>query len=383
MSMHIHTGTPPLISGAMARIERRLPHPGKVLVRVGQRVEPEDVVASCYIPGTPQIVNLSRALMIAPSKIERAMRLELGNKVAQGEVLARSGRFGGRTCLAPVSGEIAAVDTETGYVTIVPDSTHYEFQASVRGIVMEEMPFEGVRIETPAAQVFGAFGFGEERSGVLRLLVTDPSEPILPEMLDARSAYAIVIGGSSITAAALRRAAQGNVRGVIVGGIDEAELRAFLGWSSMAAWRPGIRPWQMPVVALGQEQGLTLVVTEGFGINPMSAPLFDLLTSHDRQEAFIEGATSLRGPLHRPRVVVPLSSRTPGLQVEAPRPILRPEAVVRLLDHDHLGQIARVRSIPALPRRLASRGRVQAVDVLLEDGTTVTVPRTAVEVLSS
>jgi len=56
---------------------------------------------------------------------------------------------------------------------------------------------------------------------------------------------------------------------------------------------------------------------------------------------------------------------------------------VRLLDHDHLGQIARVRSIPALPRRLASRGRVQAVDVLLEDGTTVTVPRTAVEVLSS
>lgn len=383
MSMHIHTGTPPLISGALARIERRLPHPGKVLVRVGQRVEPEDVVASCFIPGTPQIVNLSRALMIAPSKIERAMRLELGNKVAQGEILARTSRFGGRTCLAPVSGEIAAVDTETGYVTIVPDSSAHELQASVRGVVMEELPFEGVRIETPAAQVYGAFGFGDERSGVLRLLVTDPSEPILPEMLDARSAYAIVIGGSSITAAALRRAAQGNVRGVIVGGIDEAELRAFLGWESIAAWRPGIRPWSMPLVATNQQQGLTLVVTEGFGINPMSAPLFELLTSHDRQEAFIEGATSLRGPLHRPRVVIPLSSRTPGLQVEAPRPVLRPEMTARLLDHDHMGQIVRVRAVPALPRRLPSRVRAPVVEVMLEDGTTAIVPRAAVEVLNS
>ena len=381
MSMHLPSGTPPLIAGAMARIERRLPYPGAVVVRIGQRVEPDEVVAWAYVPGTPQIVNLARALMVAPSRIERAMRREVGNKVAQGEVLASTGVLGGRRCLAPVGGVIAAVDGETGYVTIVPDPVHLELQATVRGVVMDVLPNEGVRIETPAAQVYGVFGMGQERAGVLRLLVTDPSEPILPEMVDARSAYAIVIGGSGITAAALRRAAPEQVRGVIVGGIDEAELRAFAGLESPAEWRAGVRSWRVP--AASPKDQLTLVVTEGFGARPMSPPLFELLAMHDRQEALVEGQTQLAGPLRRPRVVIPLSPRTAGIQLEPPQPAIRPGALVRLLDHDHMGQVGRVRSVSAAPRRLpSSRVRVATVEVLLEDTTTLVLPRAAVEALS-
>lgn len=381
MSLYVPTGTPPLIASAMARIERRLPQPGEVLVRAGQRVEPDEVVARAFLPGPPQIVNLARTLMIAPAMVERAMRREVGNKVAQGEVLARSSRVGGRTCLAPVSGIIVAVDGETGYVTIAPDPVSYELHATVRGLVMDVLPYEGVRIETPAAQVYGVFGLGSERSGVLRLLVTDPAEPITPEMVDARSAYAIIIGGSGITAAALRRAVQEQVRGVIVGGIDEAELRAFLGWSSPGDWHTVAGTWQMPAVRAGQQFDLTLVVTEGFGARPMSSPLFELLASHDRQEALVEGMTRLRGPMQRARVVVPLSSRTPGVQLEPPHPALRPGATVRLLDNVYLGQVGQVRSAVA-QRRLPSRVRTTAVEVALEDGATALVPRTAVEVLS-
>jgi hypothetical protein len=381
MSLYVPTGTPPLIASAMARIERRLPYPGDVLVRAGQRVEPEEAVARAFLPGTPQVVNLARALMIAPALVERAMIREVGNKVAQGEVLARSSRIGGRVCLAPVSGEIVAVDNETGYVTISPDPTEFTLQATVRGLVMEIIPHAGVRIETPAAQIYGAFGFGEERSGVLRLLVTDSADPILPEMIDARSAYAIIIGGSGITAAALRRAVQGQVRGVIVGGIDEAELRAFLGWTSAANWRPEASAWRLVPQSPEQPYALTLVVTEGFGTRPMSAPLFELLASHDQKEALVEGQTRLRGPMQRPRVVVPLSSRTAGVQLDAPRPELTPGASVRLLDSAHLGQIGRVRSVSAAPRRLASKVRAPAVEAQLEDGTMLLLPRTAVEVL--
>jgi hypothetical protein len=382
MSLYVPTGTPPLITSAMARIERRLPHPGEVLVRAGQRVEPDEVIARAYLPGTPQIVNLARALMIAPSLVERAMVREVGNKVGQGEVLERTGRIGGRVCLAPVSGIIVAVDSETGYVTIAPDPLTYEMQATVRGLVMEVTPGQGVRIETPAAQVYGAFGLGQERSGVLQLLVTDPSEPILPEKVDARSANAIIIGGSGITAAALRRAVQKEVYGVIVGGIDEAELRAFLGWASVGNWRPGNGTWQLPAAGLGQSFDLTLVVTEGFGTRPMSSPLFELLAQHDRKEALIEGVTRLRGPMQRPRVVIPLSSRTAGIDLEPPRPALRPGATVRLLDSQHLGQVGRVRFVSSAPRRLASRVRAPAVEALLEDGSTLLLPRAAVEVLN-
>jgi len=372
-----------MIGSALAQIERRLPSAGEVLVRQGQRVEPEEVIASAYLPGTPQVVNLARALTIAPALVERAMVREVGNKVAQGELLARSSRLGGRTCLSPVSGKIESVDTETGYVTISPDPTKYEMQATVRGLVMEVMPGLGVRIETPAAQVYGVFGFGAERSGVLRLLVTDASEPIRPEMIDARSAYAIIIGGNGITAAALRRAAQEQVRGVIVGGIDESELRTFLGWSSAARWRAGLGTWQLPASPAGQPgYDLTLVVTEGFGERAMAQPLFELLAQHDRQEALIEGATRLRAPMQRPRVVIPLSTRTAGVQIEPPRPALRPGATVRLLDDPHLGQIGQVRAVSSIPRRLPSRVRAPLVDLILEDGTALQIPRADVEVLS-
>jgi hypothetical protein len=382
MSLYVPTGTPPLISGAVARIERRLPSAGEVLVRQGQRVEPEEVVAKAFLPGTPVIVNLARALSIAPSMVERAMVREVGNKVAQSEILARSSRIGGRSCVSPVSGKIEAVDGETGYVTISPDPAVYELQATVRGLVMEVMPNQGVVIETPAAQVFGAFGLGHERSGVLQLLVTDSSDAIVPDMIKAKSAYAILIGGSSITAAALRRAVKEQVRGVIVGGIEEAELRAFLGASSLECWRTGSGGWQFPAGAPGQPSELTLVVTEGFGAHPMSTPLFELLALHDGQEALIEGQTRLRAPMRRPRVVIPLSSRTAGVQLESPRPALRAGATVRLLDSAHLGKTGQVRSVSNIPRRLASRVRVPAVEVVLEDNTTLLLPRTDVEILS-
>lgn len=382
MSLYVPSGTSPVITSALARIERRLPQSGEVLVRVGQRVEPEDVIARAFVPGTPQIINVARALTISPPYIERVMRREVGNKVAEGEVLARSSFLSGRTCLAPVSGIITAMDSETGYVTITPDPTEYQLQATIRGLIMEVMPYEGVRIETPAAQIFGAFGFGTERSGVLRLLVTDPVEPILPDKIDARCAYAILIGGGGINASALRLAVQKQVRGIIVGSIEESELRMFLGERSLDYWRTNAGTWKIPTNHAEDTHELTLVVTEGFGHAPMSAPLFDLLAEHDRQEALIEGRTHLRSPQMRPRVAIPLSARSAGVQLEPALPALKPGVTVRLLDAAHLGQTARVRTVSTNPRRLASRVRTPSVEVTLDNGTTLLLPRTSIEVLN-
>jgi hypothetical protein len=206
MSLHNPEGTAPVIPGAMARIERRLPYPGEILVRVGSRVEPEDIIARTLRPAPPQIINVARSLGIPPGEVERAMAREKGNKVSAGQALARVPGPLGRSCPAPVGGMITAIDGETGYVTITPDPEEHVIQAAVRGIVMEVAPYEAVVIETPAAQAYGAFGVGEERSGVLRLLALDPADIIEADKIDAKSAYAIIICGSAISAAALRRA---------------------------------------------------------------------------------------------------------------------------------------------------------------------------------
>ncbi len=384
MSLFNPEGTPPIVASAMARIERRLPYPGEVLVRQGNRVEPEDIIARTLQPAPPQIINVARSLGIPPSQVYRAMRLEKSNKINAGQVLAHTpGTPGilGRSCLAPVSGMIVDIDDETGYVTIAPDPVEHSLQAAMRGMVMEVIPHEGVVIETLAAQVYGAFGIGEERSGVLRLLALEPTDVVRPEQIDARSAYAILICGAAIGAAALRRAVAEQVRGIIVGGIEERELREFLGWQDAASWRVGLHSWQWPNPRHTPDPKLTIVVTEGFGVRPMNQAIFELLSAQDRQEALIDGHTSLRQPLRRPRVVVPLS-RGSGAQAEPPRPQLRVGATVRLLDAEHLGQTGTVRAMPSAPRRLPSGARAPAVEVTLEDGAQLWLPRTCVEVLA-
>jgi hypothetical protein len=378
MTVYNPEGVPPLISAGLARIERLLPYPGEVLFSPGRRVEPEDVVATTLMPAPPHIINVARALSITPGDVYRAMRREKGVKIGAGEVLARSGRLFGRRCVAPVSGEITDIDTETGYVTIVPDPVEQELSAGVRGVVTEIFPNRGVAIETLAAQVYGAFGLGADQTGVLRLLVTDPSDTVQPEQIDTRSAYAIIIGGAAISAAALRRAVLEQVRGVIVGGIEEHELRQFLEWAGAERWPEALPPWSLPEARVTADLKLTLVLTEGFGMRPMNEAIFGLLSSLDRQEALIEGRTSLRAPLRRPRVIVPLSRGTPG---ELPSPALRPGATVRLLDDAHLGRTGSIRALSATPRALVSGVGLPAVHVHLEDGSDLWLPRTCVEVL--
>jgi hypothetical protein len=246
---------------------------------------------------------------------------------------------------------------------------------------MEILPHRGIVIETPAAQVYGAFGCGGERNGVLRLILIDAHEIITPDHIDARSTFSILVSsGAGITAAALQRAVQEQVRGVVVGGIDERELRAFLGWASQQAWYTGSGGWQFPNMRHTPDPGLTLIVTEGFGARPMSPPLFDLLSSKDRQEALIDGTTRLRRPMRRPRLIVPLA-RGSG-DVEPPRLQIKPGVQVRLLDMEHLGQVASVRTVSLSPRRTESGVRASAVEVVQDDTPPFWLPRTAVEVLA-
>lgn len=382
MSLYVPEGTPPLIPQAMARIIRRLPRAGEILVNEGSRVEPEDVIGKAFVPADPQIINVAQVLAIPPATVGEAMRYQAGDRVERGAILARGGVFGARSCKAPSSGIITAIDAETGYVVLSPDPLEVTMTANIRGVVMEIIPHEGVIIETLAAQVYGIVGCGGERHGVLQLLVTDPDQLVTDDQIDARNAYTILIGGAGITAAALKKAVQVQVRGIIVGGIEEQEWRAFLGWSTPAAWRTGATTWEIPHPQDDQRVGLTLMVTEGFGIHPMATPTFTLLSSRVGQEALIDGRTVLRNPMRRPRLVISLA-RSSGGALEVPPPVLRPGATVRVLDPHYLGYVAKVRSVPSYPIQLPSGVRTMGVEVVLEtEESSFWLPRTAVEVLN-
>ncbi|NJP06266.1 MAG: hypothetical protein HC837_11895 [Chloroflexaceae bacterium] len=378
MSLYNPEGIPPVVANTVARVERQLPYPGDILVRVGTRVEPEDTIARMFVPSDPSIINVAQSLSIAPSEVPAAMAYEVGDNVDTYHPLAQQGW---RRCMSPVKGVVAAVDPGTGYVTIVPDPVTTELVAALRGVVMEVQPYRSVIIETPAAQIYGVVGVGSERGGVLRLMVIDPEEEVQAAQIDIRSAFAILIGGASITAEALQKAVEAQVRGVIVGSIDEREFRRWLGWKQMDAWQTGVGSWNLPHPNNQRDPGLTLMVTDGFGVRPMSRPVFELLSRHDGQEVVIDGTTRLQQPGHRPRLIIPMARGSSG-QLQPPETVMQPGVMVRLLDTEHLGQVAQVRSVSSVPRRLPSGIRTPAVELVQADNSPFWLPQTAVEVVA-
>jgi hypothetical protein len=378
MNLFNQAGTSPTISGAIARLEQRLPTAGDVLTRVGQRVEADDLIGRARVSGAPLVLHVARVLDLPVAQALKALRRAVGETINQGEELAR-GPLPGQRLLAPINGTVVAIDSTSGYVVLRANPEPYELRAAIRGVVMEMFPGEGVRIETPAAQIYGAWGIGGARSGVLSLLTTAPDEPITAAMIDSKSTYGVVIGGSGISAAALRRAVTERITGVIVGSIDEAELRAFLEAPGPALWDGGAHHWQIGGGL--PEPGLTIVVTEGFGTIPMSQPVFDLLAQYDRRDALLLGQTTLRNRHERARVIIPLSARNAGaLPVDPPQLELQIGAIVRVVVAPYLGQVGRVRALTALNAPLPNGLRTSTADVQLEHGM-VSVPQTALEVL--
>lgn len=373
MSSHFPDGLPAVSPATVAQISRRLPEHGDIMVRVGSRVEPDDTIGQALVTPPTMFLDVATALDIDPQDVPRRVKRKPGERVTPQQLLAKRGN---RRCLIPVQGTITAIDGETGFVIIAPDPVPMTLPASVRGYVADVTPGRSALIETAAAVIQGVFGIGGEQFGVLRLLVTDRHDIITPDMIDARSAYALVIGGAGITAEALRKAQQEQVRGVIVGGIEQSAVQSFL--QSPTLSRP--TGWY----GYGQRNDVspptpTVLVTEGFGVHPMAEPLFDLLTRYDRQEAFLDGTTTLLPPARRPRVVIPLP-RLQGGQEPAQQRALQPGAVVRLVDERHLGMVGRVSAVNE-QGQLASGVRTATATVQISESEMLIVPQTAIEVI--
>jgi hypothetical protein len=363
-------GFPAVLPTTMARVERRLPAPGDIMVTMDSRVEPDDLIGQCSVPGEPVLIDVAGALRIAPREMMRRLRRRPGERLVFRDLLARRR---GRSLLAPVTGTIVSADEATGFVVVSADPVPASVSAMLRGTVVAVQPQRAVTIATPAAVVQGAIGFGAEQWGVLRPLVADPGDLITPEMIDARRAFSIILGGAGITAEALRKARHEQVKGIIVGGIDAEELQAFWGERLRMSWRDLLRSGTaLPLF----DDAPTIVVTEGFGRHPMSRPTFDLLTRFDHQEIHLDGTTRLDVPHRRPRVIIPLPQAS-GTAPTPQRP-LGTGSMVRLLNETHLGAIGRVEAIRERGR-LDSGVRMPTYTVVLDDGARVRVPRLAIE----
>jgi hypothetical protein len=225
-------------------------------------------------------------------------------------------------------------------------------------------------VETEAALVQGIFGLAGEAHAELVVVGKSPDAVLEVANLDKSHAGKIVIGGGLTTLAAMRRAIELGVAGVVVGGFSYQDVKELLGYD-------------VGVAVTGTEEiGTTLVLTEGFGGISMAAATYELLARHAGRAASISGATQIRAGVIRPEVIIPDPIEAPasaeanghavGLEIGAP---------VRCIRAPHFGSIGAVSALPVELQKMPSETMVRVVEVDIKGQGKVVIPRANVEVI--
>jgi len=241
----------------------------------------------------------------------------------------------------------------------------------IKGRVTEIMADEGAYIETDAAYIQGIFGVGGEAHGEIKIISEDVAEPITVAHITEDCRGKILVGGSIITREALHKAVTTGVAGIMTGGIIDVDLEDLLGY-------------EIGVAITGQEElGFTLMITEGFGEMAMNPRTLSLLKEFEGERAAINGATQIRAGVLRPEIIIPHSKE---MQAEAEDELasgMKPGTKVRIIREPYFGALGAVVSLPVELQEVESESSVRVIEIELEDGSRVVVPRANVEIIET
>ena len=180
----------------------------------------------------------------------------------------------------------------------------------------------------------------------------------------------VIVGGSGVTGEAYQRALEVGVKGIVVGGLDVEDLIEILGED-------------IGVAITGEENiDITVIATEGFGALPISERTFNLLRNMEGRMSAINGTTQIRAGVLRPEIIIPYDN--PDEMKESKEEFsdgMIKGSLVRIIRAPYFGEIAKVTDLPINLQRVESGSKVRVIELELEDGKAVTVPRANVEII--
>ena len=354
--------------------KRILPLKGEVVVKVGDKVTPDTVVARTNLPGNVEPINVANILGLPPEDVPEHMLRKEGERVKENEVIAKSKSFFGlfsSECRSKAEGTVESVSSITGQVLIRGNPIPVEIKAYLVGEVVEVFPKEGVSVSTWGSFIQGIFGIGGETHGEIKIVTKDNTEVLTDSLIDKECAGKVIVGGSLVTSPAIKKAVSVGAKGIVVGGFDDKDLREFLGYDLGVA------------ITGSEELGITLVVTEGFGQINMAERTFDLLKSKQGKMACINGATQIRAGVIRPEVVIPYTDDIyRKIETEAYENIgLDIGSPIRVIRQPHFGRLGKVVNLPSPLQKLESESSARVLEVEFEDKTRAIIPRANVEMI--
>jgi hypothetical protein len=336
------------------RLERKLPSPGTVTVRVREKVAPADVVAEIQPPARHIFLELAGGLGVAEAEVPRHLRVEPGSPVESGQVIAGPVGIARRTMRAPSNGRLLTLSRGRALFEVTEEP--YQIHAGVPGVVVASDGTTALSIETTGALVEGSWGNGRRGWGVMRVIGQGPSDRLHTTQLDVNLRGAVLLAGVCDNAAPLHQATELAVRGLILGSMT-AEL-----------------------IPIALRTAFPILLMEGFGSVPMNRVAYELLNSNAGREATLEA--TLREPYSRqlPEVVIPLPASS---RLAAPERAtqLAPGVRVRCMRAPHTGAVGTIRHLIPKAETFPSGILARSALVELEGTGPVSIPLSNLEVL--
>jgi len=359
---------------SIVKKERLLPLTGEVLVKQGDFVTANTVVAKSNLPGNVELVNVAKRLSIPQSDIFEYMEKSEGDSVAENEVIASTkGIFGffKSQLKSPINGTIESISDVTGQIIIRQAPIPVEIDAYIDGKVVEVISNEGVIVETQATFIQGIFGVGGEEVGELQVICDNPEKELKPEQITPALKGKIIVGGSLVSNEVIKLAVKSGVKGIISGGIDDKELRNLLGY-------------ELGVAITGSEDlGLTLIITEGFGKITMADRTYNLLKKYSGYKASINGATQIRAGVLRPEIIIPTNQDEKITEDLTEKFSLEIGTPIRVIREPYFGKLGKVVNLPIGLQKLETEAEVRVLEIEFDDGKRVILPRANIEIIET
>ncbi len=378
---HAYTPGLRLADKLQIRKDRNLPLPGDVIVKKGDMVKSDDIVARTNLPGKVHSVNVINRLAILPNDLRKNMLKKEGDSVVKDEPIAETSPFikmFKSICLSPITGIIESISDITGQVLLREPPKPVQISAYIDGKVVETIENEGVVIETNATFIQGIFGIGGETTGELQVIVNSPDDILKPEDIKEEHRDKIIAGGSIIYFEAIKKALDTGVKGIVVGGIRDKDINELLGYD-------------LGVAITGSEDiNITIIITEGFGQIRMAQKTFEMLKHRAGSVASINGATQIRAGVVRPEIIVPYNIEDTAGKPAGDRSTEDNESAgisigdqVRIIRNPNFGVLGKVKTLPSELQTIETEAKARVLEVEFPDGRSVIVPRANIEAIET
>ncbi len=342
------------------------------MVKEGDPVSAEQAVARAYLPGEMLVLRLPEKLGIEAFEAINGLKVQKGRQVEKGELICEhAGLFGlfKSRFVAPASGTIEFISSQTGHVGLRLPARPIEVAAYMGGKIIAVREGKSVTVEARAAFIQGIFGVGGERHGFLRLLDVRNDQVLGRDDIPDDVGGAVLLGGTRPSIDAIRKAAEGGAKGLIVGSVDDRALKSYLGYD-------------LGVALTGDEDiPMTLIVTEGFGMIPLAERIVSLCSGLQGQPVSINGATQVRAGAMRPEIIIASDVETGDAALPAHEEGLHPGSRIRVIRVPYFGSLGTVVELPQQAVKIGTGAFARVLRAELDDGRTVTVPRANVEII--